>query len=68
MRSKRCPWQFQYVVGNYDNNAALNANRGGEFSTDSNIASDVGQQETESNTHPESVGNYRKEEVGQKGG
>jgi hypothetical protein len=41
---------------------------GGEMSTDSNIASDVGQQATESNNHPERGGNYRKEEVGQKGG
>ncbi len=41
---------------------------GGEMSTDSNIASDVGQQATESNNHPERVRSYRKEEVGQKGG
>jgi hypothetical protein len=41
---------------------------GGEMSANSNIASDVGQQATESNNHPERVGNYRKEEVGQKGG
>ncbi len=41
---------------------------GGEMSTDSSIASDVGQQATESNNHPERVGNYREEEVGQKGG
>ncbi len=41
---------------------------GGEMSTNSNIASDVGQQATESNNHPERVGNYCKEEVGQKGG
>jgi hypothetical protein len=41
---------------------------GGEMSTDSTIASDVGQQATESNNHPKRVGNYRKEEVGQKGG
>jgi hypothetical protein len=41
---------------------------GGEMSTDSNIASDVGQQVTESNNHPERVGNYCENEVGQKGG
>jgi hypothetical protein len=41
---------------------------GGEMSTDSNIASDVGQQVTKSNNHPERVGNYHKEEVGKKGG
>ncbi len=41
---------------------------GGEMSTDSNIASDVDQQVTESNNHPERVGNYCKDEVGQKGG
>ncbi len=41
---------------------------GGEMSTDSNIASDVGQQATESNNHPERVDNYREDEVGQKGG
>jgi hypothetical protein len=67
MRSKRCPQQFQRVVGNYDNDAAINAD-GGEMSTDSNIASDVGQQATESNNHPERVDNYHKDEVGQKGG
>jgi len=38
------------------------------MSTDSNIASDVGQQAAESNNHPERVGNYREDEVGQKGG
>jgi hypothetical protein len=38
------------------------------MSTDSTIASDVGQQATESNNHPERVGNYHEEEVGQKGG
>jgi hypothetical protein len=41
---------------------------GGEMSTNSNIASDVGQQATESNNHPERVGNYCKEEREQKGG
>jgi hypothetical protein len=41
---------------------------GGEMSTNSNIASDVGQQVTESNNHPVRVGNYCKNEVGQKGG
>ncbi len=41
---------------------------GGEMSTNSAIASDVGQQATESNNHPKRVGNYREEEVGQKGG
>ncbi len=41
---------------------------GGEMSADSNIASDVSQQATESNNHPERVGNYCEEEVGQKGG
>ncbi len=67
MRSKWCPRQFQRAGGNYDNDAAINAD-GGEMSTDSNIASDVGQQATESNNHLERVGNYCKEEVGQKGG
>jgi hypothetical protein len=37
------------------------------MNTDSTIASDVGQQVTESNKHPKKVGNYRKEEVDQKG-
>ncbi len=41
---------------------------GGEMITDSNIASDVGQQATESNNHPKRIGNYYEEEVGQKGG
>jgi hypothetical protein len=41
---------------------------GGEMSTDSTIASDVGKQATESNNHPKRVGNYCEEEVGQKGG
>jgi hypothetical protein len=67
MRSKQCLRQFQRVVGNYDNDAAIIAD-GGEMSTDSNISSDVGQQATESNNHPERVGNYLEEEVGQKGG
>ncbi len=40
----------------------------GEMSTNSTIASDVGQRAAESNNHPERVGNYHKEEVGQKGG
>jgi hypothetical protein len=66
MRSKWCPRQFQHVVGNYDNNAAINANGGGD-EHQSNIASDVGQQATENNNHTERVGNYCKEEVGQKG-
>ncbi len=38
------------------------------MSTDSNITSNVGQQATENNNHPERVGNYCQEEVGQKGG
>ncbi len=51
----------------FDNDTAINA-MGGEMSTDSKIASDVGQQATESNNHHERVGNYCKDEVGQKGG
>jgi hypothetical protein len=37
------------------------------MSTDSTIASDIGQQATGSNNHPERLGNYHNEEVGQKG-
>jgi hypothetical protein len=37
------------------------------MSTDSTIASDIGQRATESNNHPERLGKYHDEEVGQKG-
>jgi hypothetical protein len=37
------------------------------MSTNSTIASDIGQRATESNNHPERLGNYHDEEVGQKG-
>jgi hypothetical protein len=40
---------------------------GGEMSTDSNIASDVGQQATESNNHPERVGNFARMRWGRRG-
>jgi hypothetical protein len=40
---------------------------GGEMSTDSNIASDVGQQATESNNHPERVGNITRRRWGRRG-
>ncbi len=33
MRLKRCLWQFQSVVGNYDNDAAINADGGREEHT-----------------------------------
>jgi hypothetical protein len=36
------------------------------MSTDSTIASDIGQRATESNNHPERLGNYHDKEVGQK--
>jgi hypothetical protein len=59
----------QRGVGNYDDDAAIAADGGGrgEMSIDSTIASDIGQQATESNNHPERLGNYHDEEVGQKG-
>ncbi len=37
------------------------------MSTNSTIASDIGQQATESNNHSERLGNYYDKEVGQKG-